>query len=483
MLRFFNRPLTGRLLILLLLLLAVRVPLWWLQGAPWTLAELRQQLLGQRLGTDGRALYRELFTTEAPLSAYLWQLLDWVGGGRSLLVYRGVAAALLLAQGVYFNGLLHRRGALAERSWVPLLLYGLVGAVWWELDALSPLLWGQTFLLLSFGNLTATSREGYDNRTLFQGGLLLGVAGLCHPPLLLFGLVGLLTIVFFAANAFRSSLLLLVGTLFPYAALATAYFYSGSLADFLSQHLVADTLWPFWPVAVVPTWLTWRVLLGPVLVLAIAAFRTLERGGQLNYQVRFRQVMLAWLLVAALLVVAGDTFTPAAALLPFLPPLAYFAPALVGRGRGAWLNEVLFGGAVAALLAVRYAVPLHLTVVAGLPAPPAALVAAVPPGQPDPARGIRNARLLRFGPPDWRAYAPNRPASPYFDWSLAAADFEQLDTYGALYRIHERFANDRPTVLLDSARRYVPTLRARLPRDFGAYREVRAGVWLVSSEK
>lgn len=481
MLRFFHRPLPGRLFVLVVLLVAVRVPLWWLGGSPLTLAELRQQLLGERLGVDGLALYREIFTVEAPLSAYLWQALEGLGGGRSVFLYRVVATGLLLTQGIYFNSVLHRRGALAERTWLPLLLYGLVGAAWWELDALSPLLWGQTFLLFAFGNLTTTSREGYDNRTLFQGGLLLGIAGLCHPPLLLFGLVGLLSIVFFAANAFRSSLLLLVGILFPYAALTTAYFYSGALPYFLDQHLVASTLWPFQPVARIPEALTWRVLVVPIILLVIAALRTLERGGQLNYQVRFRQVMLAWLAVAALIVVAGDTFTPAAALLPFLPPLAYFAPALVGAGRGAWVNDVFFGAVVGALLTVRYAAPIGLG--AWLPAPPAALQATVPPSQPDPARGVRGARLLVLGPPDWRAYAANRPASPYFDWELAQADFGQLATYGALYQLHQNFRVNRPAVLLDPARRYVPALRARLPRIFGAYREVRPGVWERSGKK
>ncbi|MBC7448775.1 MAG: hypothetical protein H7330_12030 [Hymenobacteraceae bacterium] len=479
MLRFFHRPLPGRLFVLLLVLVAVRVPLWALGGSPLTLAEFRQQLLGGRLGSGDLALYRGLFTTEAPLSAYLWQAPDLLGGGRSGVVYRGVAAALLLTQGLYFNYLLHRRGALAERSWLPLLLYGLVGAVWWELDALSPLLWGQTFMLLAFGNLTATSREGYDNRTLFQGGFLLGLAGLCYPPLLLFGLVGLLSIVFFAANAFRSSLLLLVGILFPYAALGTAYFYLGSLAGFIAQHLTLSTMWPFQPVALIPAALTWRVLAGPAVLLVVAGLRTLERGGQLNYQVRFRQVMLAWLGVAVVIVAAGSTFTPAAALLPFLPPLAYFAPALLGHGARAWLNEVLFGCAVGALLAVRYAAPLGLA--ARLPTVPAALRATVAPGQPDPARGVRDARLLILGEPDWRAYAANRPASPYFDWVLARPDFEQLATYGALYRLHQHFRTAPPTVLLDSGRRYVPTLRARLPSSFAAYREVRPGVWQRSS--
>ncbi len=474
-LQFFNRPLPGRLLVLLGLLLAVMVPLWLLADAPLTLAELRQQLLAERLAADGPALYRELFTTEAPLAVYLWRVLAWVAPAPPLLAYRVVAGGLLIGQALYLNSLLHRRGVLSERTWVPVLVYVLAGAIWWELDSLTPLRWGQTFLLIAFGNLTVASREGYDNRNIFQGGLLLGVAGLCHPPLLLFALVAVLTMVIFAANFFRSALLLVVGILFPYASLGTAYLYTDTLAAFLDQHLVARVLWPFQPVALVPPALTWTVLALPAALLVVAALRSLERGGQLNYQARFRQVMLAWLGVAALMVAAGNSFTPASVLEPFLPPLAYFSPALVGRGPRAWLNDVLFGVWFGGLVAVRYAVALGLT--AWLPGQPAALVAAAAPTAPSPTYGLNGQRLLVLGRTDWRAYAGNRPGSPYFDWPLAAPDFNHLDSYGALYRLSRNFRTNRPDLLLDPARRYVPTLRQRLPLAFGDYHEVYPGLW------
>jgi hypothetical protein len=474
-LRFFNRPLPGRLLVLLAVLLGGLVPLWLFGGAPLTLAELRQQLLGQRLAADGVALYRGLFTTEAPLAAYCWQVLAWAVPTGGASAYRVVSATLLLGQAIYFNDLLHRRGALADRTWVPALLYGIVGAVWWEFDALTPLRLGQTFLLLSFSNLTVASREGYDNRNLFQGGLLLGLAGLCYPPLLLFGFVGLLTMVFFAANAFRSSLLLLVGVLFVYAALGTAYFYTDTLPYFLDQHLQIATMWPFKPVALISVETTWLVIALPAALLVVATLRSFERGGQLNYQVRFRQVMFTWLAAAVLMVAAGDRFTPAAALEPFLPPLAYFAPALVGRGRRAWLNDVLFGGVLAGLTAIRYASFLGLT--AWLPGTPPALLAALPATAPNPAHGFHHERMLVLGPSQWRVYGTNQPASPYFDWVLAAPDFDHLTTYGALYRLERNFRTDRPTLLLDPQRLYVPTLRQRLPTAFGGYHEISPGVW------
>lgn len=460
------------LLLVLVLLVGVRLPLWWLGGAPLSVAELRQQLIGERLN-DGLTLYRDLFTWEAPLSAYLWELLD-VFGGRSWLLYRVVAATLLVGQAIYFNYVLDRRGALAEKGWLPALLYGLAGAVWWELDTLTPLLWGQTFLLAAFANLVTTSREGYDNRSLFQAGFLLGLAALCHPPLLLFLPVGVLAVIFFAANAFRSFLLLLVGVSFPYAALSTIYLYTGALDEFRSQHLHWATLLPFHPQALVPAATTWRVLAVPLILLGVAAFRSLERGGQLNYQVRFRQVMLVWLGSAGLMMLGDRTFSPAS-LLPLLPPLAYFGPALIGRGLRQWVNEGLFLAAVVGIGAIRYAVPLHLT--AWLPAPPAGLLADIAPGHADPARGLRGQRVLLLGAADPRVYRHNRHASAYLDWSLARLDFDELATYPALYRLHERFRRERPTWLLDPRRRYVAPLRQRLPAAFGRYHEVRPGLW------
>ncbi len=476
MLRYFHRNLLLRLGLAVLVFAAARLAASWLAPAPLTLLELRLQIVGERLHMPGIRLYRDLYTALPPLPALLAWALDGLAGGRSWGLYRLTAAGLLLVQAVLFNRMLNRRNALAAGpGWLPALLYLLVGSVWLELDTLSPLLLGQTFLLAAFGNLITINRnEGYDNQHLFQAGFMLGLAALCYPPLLLFLPVAALAMFFFAANVFRSFLLILVGVAFPYAALATIYLYTGALTGFSAQHLRWEALLPFHPVATLALGPTLVVIAVPAALLLAGVFRSLASGGQLNYQVRIRQLVLAWVGAAGLIVAAGPTISPATLVLVWLPPLAFFGPALIGSGARGWLQEIAFALAISGLAAVRFA-PL-LPLARWVPTRPLVLLADVPPGQPDPAAGLRGQTVFYFGD-DLRAYRYNRLGTPYLDWAPARADLRGLHTYAGLVRLHQMLGTTPPPYLLDPTRRAVPRLQAALPTDFGAYREQQRGVW------
>ena len=150
--------------------------------------ELREMLLGERLQAGAR-LYRDLYDSTAPLAAALAGLLELVAN-RPLWLYRLLALALLTFQALRFNFVLNRADVHPERGYVAALIYLLIGSVSTDLDILSPLLLGHTFLIAGFSALLPTSREGYDNRRLFRAGFLIGVAALCYLPLALFLLLG-----------------------------------------------------------------------------------------------------------------------------------------------------------------------------------------------------------------------------------------------------------------------------------------------------
>ena len=231
MLRFFRSSLPAQLLVLLGLLLALRLPLLALRGLPLTAGELGALLVGERV--HGGALpYRDLYSGMAPLAAYFFAGLDWLDA-RPVFLYRVLALALLLLQALRLNFVLNRADVFPDRGYLVALAYLLLSSLSTDLDALSPLLLGHTFVVFALSALLPTSREGYDNRRLFRAGFLIGLAGLCYLPLVLFAAVGLLAVIIFAANAFRSFLLLLCGLLFPYAVAATCFLYSGALPGFV----------------------------------------------------------------------------------------------------------------------------------------------------------------------------------------------------------------------------------------------------------
>ncbi len=457
MLRFFKSSLPAQLLALLLLLLALRLPLLWL-GLPVTAAELRALLVGERL--HGGALpYRDLYDGTAPLAAAFFAGLDAVLS-RPVGLYRVVALALLLVQALRLNLVLNRYDVHPERGYVAALTYLLVGSVSTDLDTLSPLLLGHTFIVFALSALLPTSREGYDNRRLFRAGFLIGLGALCYLPLSLFVLVGLFAVVIFAPNSFRNSLLLLCGFFFPYALVVTFFLYTGALPGFGRFHLqpgLTDLI-----ASGLPAGLQLRLLIVPGLVLALALLRALGTSLGLVFQVKFRQLMLVWLAVASATAAVERGAAPGVLVL-LLPPLAYFSLFLWQRYRQAWLLELLLLLILNAAVVLRYRAQVpRLEALLHMPAESHFGL------QPDPRYAAIQGRTLLILGPDDRAYFNNRPATPYLDWTLSQADFGHLTEYAAVVRVAQKMGPDLPEYLLDQGN-HVPRLKQLLPGIFGAY--------------
>ena len=457
MLRFFKSSLPAQLLALLLLLLALRLPLLWL-GLPVTAAELRALLVGERVH-GGAMPYRDLYDGTAPLAAAFFASLDAVLS-RPVWLYRIVALLLLLAQALRLNLVFNRYDVHPERGYVAALTYLLVGSVSTDLDALSPLLLGHTFIVFALSALLPTSREGYDNRRLFRAGFLIGLGAMCYLPLSLFVLVGLFAVVIFAANSFRSSLLLLCGFFFPYALVATFFFYIGALPGFAQFHLqpgLTDLI-----ASGLPAGLQLRLLIVPGLVLALALLRALGTSLGLVFQIKFRQLMLVWLVVAIATAAVERGGAPGVLVL-LLPPLAYFSLFLWQRSPRPLLLELLLLLILNAAVVLRFRA--HVPRLEELLHMPAESRFGL---LPDPRyAALRGQTLLILGPDD-RAYFYNRPATPYLDWTLSQADFGHLNEYAAVVRVADKMGPVPPAYLLDQSNQ-VPRLKQLLPGIFGPY--------------
>ncbi|MBF9235780.1 hypothetical protein I2I05_00080 [Hymenobacter sp. BT683] len=457
MLRFFKSSLPAQLLALLLLVLALRLPLLWL-GLPVTAAELRALLVGERLH-GGAMPYRDLFDGTAPLAAATFAVLDAVVS-RPVWLYRVFALALLLVQALRLNLVFNRYDVHPERGYVAALTYLLIGSVSTDLDTLSPLLLGHTFIVFALSALLPTSREGYDNRRLFRAGFLIGVAALCYLPLSLFVIVGLFAVVIFAANSFRSSLLLLCGFFFPYALLATFFFYFGAMPGFVQFHLqpgLTDLI-----ASGLPAGLQLRLLVVPGIVLLLGLLRSLGTSLGLVFQVKFRQMMLVWLAIGVATAAVEQGAAPGVLVL-LLPPLAYFSLFLWQRYQHNWLLELGLLLILNAAVVLRYRA--HVPRLEALLHMPAESRFGL---QPDPRyASLRNQTLLILGQDD-RAYFHNRPATPYLDWALSQVDFGHLSEYAAAVRISQRIGPTPPAYLLDQVS-IVPRLKQLLPSIFASY--------------
>lgn len=465
MLRFFKSSLPAQLLVLLALVLALRLPLLWL-GLPVSAAELRLLLLGE--GVAGGAWpYRDLYDGTAPLAAAGAGLLE-LAWNRPVLLYRAAALGILLVQALRFNAVLNRADVHPERGYLAALTYLVMGSLTTDLDTLSPLLVGHTFIIFALSALIPTSREGYDNRRLFRAGFLVGLAALCYLPLAFFVGLGLFAVVIFAANSFRSALLLVCGFLSPYALIATVFLYVGALPNFSDMHLERG-LYPAVAAADgLPPAVAWPLLAGAAVLLVLALLRTASTALGLVFQAKFRQLQLVWLVVALAVLLVGRGLAPGSLLL-LLPPLSYFGLFLWQRlpGRAGWLSELLFVAMLGLVLVVRYR-----DLVPGLPGllrlPPESAFAP----RPSPAyRPLAAGRPVLVLGPDRRPYLDHPAARPYLDWSLAQADFNHLDEYAAVVHIGRSLSPRLPTYILDQ-NNLLPRLRYLLPQQFGRYEPV-----------
>jgi len=417
-------------------------------------------VLGERL-SEGFTLYRDVYDTTSPLAAVIFHLLD-LAVGRNIFIYRLLASLIIFIQGMRINVIFNHTGVLPDKSYLPALLYFVFGSIFLEFDTLSPLLLGFTFFIFSINYLLVPSKEGSSNPKLFKAGFLMGLAALCYLPLLLFLLWAFLALILFAFNAFRSSLLLLCGFLFPYSLAFTYFLYADALPNFVQYNLLSA--WNFnLDLLLTPLDLL-KIISLPILFLSFSVFHALINTPTLNYQLKFLQLMLWWVVIALVVTIAGQTISPISFLV-FLPALAYFGTYLFLRSGKLWITEPLFLVLIGIILITRYSF----------------LLPATPYTKPDISRlllqsnakyaTVKDARILVLGN-DLNYYAYNRATTPYLNWQLAQEDFRHLNTYYAVYKIRRNIAAAEPEYIVDEVG-LMPELRYKIPDLFTNYEQIR----------
>jgi hypothetical protein len=435
--------------------LAIQLPLF-LMITAGTVPELFYMLIGERMG-DGFAMYHQIYDNTAPLSALLYWIIDIVAG-RSVIVYRATAIALIFIQGLAFNNILNRHNVFATKNYLPAFLYLLLGSITFEFGMLTPLLFGHTFAILALPYFLAFSREGIENNRLFVGGFILGLAALCYLPLALYLLVAMFMIVLFASNTFRSTLLMLCGFAFPYAVLITYYFYTGSIEEFLQMHLLRP--WQFNMEFTLPPADLARLMALPLVILAISLATTLSLPQRLVFQVKFQQVMWVWLLISLLLTISRDEIS-ASTFIVLLPPIAYFGQFLFTSNFKKWIFHLMFIVLLGGTILIRYRQPLGIS---------EALQVSNTPVLNDEANipvELQQKRILVLGD-NIRIYKDAIPATPYLNWSLAQQHFGNLDKYEVIYSLNQNLNTEMPDYIIDEAG-LMKELRYKLPVTFGRY--------------
>jgi hypothetical protein len=436
--------------------LGIQVPLF-LWGSPGTAPELRHMLVGERLA-HGFNMYRDVYDNTAPLSAMLYWIIDLLAG-RSFVVYRIAAMLLLLFQALRLNTTLIKHKVYAGSNYLPALVYLVLGSLSFEFNMLTPLLIGNTFVIMSLPYIITLSREGFDNNRLFVGGLLIGLAAMSYLPLALFLLVGLFAVIFFASGTFRSFLLMLCGFAFPYAVLITYYFYSGALNEFIELHLLRP--WQLQVNFLRPPAEVAKLMTIPAVILLLSLLSASSQPQRLVFQVKFQQLMWVWLLTSLLLIFTREEISVATFIL-VLPPIAYFSEFLFTSTRKLWILNTIFLITLTGILLLRYRLVLGINEYLQLDESPLLL-------EPDSLIPVRNSTVLVLGD-DINYYIQNRPVTPYLNWELAQGHFGNLGEFQAVFDITQNISNELPSYIIDKGS-LMPELQYKLPDIFKRYEQ------------
>lgn len=305
LLRFFRINDPYRLLAIFILLLLIGLG-FFIDPMATTLSELKTFVLGEALN-NGKSLYTQVHTSQAPLSAWTFGWLEWMFG-RSLTARHVVAFLLIFIQGAYFAILLISNKAQSESTYLPAFLFGVVCFFSFDMLMLSPELIASSLLLLALNNLfkEVEFRVQRDD-TLLLLGFYLGLASQFVFTYVVFLPGTLLILGIFTRLSVRKALLLIFGFLLPHLLLVTAYYFNGNL-EFLWAQYYASAAW-FAENQLTLAAMLWLSAI-PISYFFFSLIMLNREARLTKYQSQLLQIMFLWLLIAIVEIIVAGNMAP-----------------------------------------------------------------------------------------------------------------------------------------------------------------------------
>jgi len=151
-----------------------------------------------------------------------------------------VALLLVFIQAVLVNQLVGRYRLTGEGTLLPGVFYCLVASFTPEFLSLSPLLMGNTFLIIAVYNLFAVYKNVRCADTIFDIGLWIGVASLFQfsfSILVIWAIVGLAIL---RSISLKEIMMVILGFLVPNFLMGVYLYYNNSLPSFFQNHIAEN---------------------------------------------------------------------------------------------------------------------------------------------------------------------------------------------------------------------------------------------------
>ena len=408
-------------------------------------------LVGEKL-TGGASLYSGVWDCIAPLSAFIYNGIDYLFG-RSQLTYQILAYLLVCYQIFIFNSFLINSKAYTENTYVPAVIFALLSSVCYDMFTLTPFLIGLTFLLLAlkniFQHIEFRSKRDED---ILNIGLFIGLATVTYQQFAIFVFCTLLIFVMFTGTVGRRYIMMLFGFFLPILIAGSYFFLTNRFTDFMYSFLS-----PFFVISKIWYFSFWQLMLLfalPTLYFLLALFRMTQGARLTNYQGRLTQSMLVWMVFSIGFILISDEYSPAVYLI--LIPVGSFFIAhhfLIYRKKiMAEISFILFLVGMVATGVLSYNTPEWLgkyfnntDYVVNMGS----------------YGDVAGQRILVLDD-NIRPYYYAQSATPFLNWQMSEEVFNNLNYYDNLTLIYEGIVNDRPDIIIDSNNR-MPKIFEKIP--------------------
>ncbi|HTH55749.1 MAG TPA: hypothetical protein VL728_06855 [Cyclobacteriaceae bacterium] len=445
MLRFFRVNDPYRLLGVLFIMSMVSLPVL-IKSDVITFQELKNVVLGEALN-DGKSIYTQVVDDTPWLGAQMAKWTEWMWG-RSITARHVFALLLLFFQAGFFSSVLIRNKAYNENNYFPALIFGVLCFFSFDLLSLSDELWASTFLLFALNNLFKEIEfKAQHDENILNLGVFLSIASLFVFSTSIFLIGAIIILLIFARVDLRKSLMLLFGFLFPHLLLLILYYFKNGLPElgrlFYKANFTLESV----------KFVSWQSLLwlgSSVIVYFFFSMVMLGREARFTrYQAQLMQVMLIWLVIAAVNVLVVRELTPHSFVF-FLPSLTYFLSHYLLLIRRKWIAEVMLWIFIVSVVGVSTTARLNKL------------------DRVDYSRmfvtnktAISNKRILVLGD-NFELYNTNKMSSYFLNWERSKEIFELHHYYYDLVLISESFQKDPPEIIVDEQNK-MQKIFSRLP--------------------
>lgn len=397
--------------------------------------ELKSFIIGEKIH-EGNAPFYELIDPTAPLTSWIYGLLDLMFG-RNLVARHVLAFLIIFSQGAYMGILCINRKVFSDSTYLPALFFVALFAFSFDTIALTGELLGLGFLLLAI-NMLFKELEFRAQRddTVLGVGLFISLASLCNFAYSVFLIASIFALIFYSRRDIRILMLLVIGFSLPHLLLICTYYLMGRIEYLMDIFYLPNLSFITMP------YITIKVLLvaGAVpLVFFLFSLFIVTRETRLNkYQSQILQSMFIWVIFAFLCGIYAKDLRPQS-FIAVIPAFSFFFTHFFLSFQRKLFAELSIWFLLVATFIMSYSSRYgYLTGVNydDLFIRPESGVAPV------------NKRILVLSD-DLSYYATNKLATPYFNWQLSKPIFEHADYYENVVEIYHAIMKDPPEVIID----------------------------------